>query len=250
MNWGNLLAILYWAAHTTAAILWLAEFLLLEAVRDLGLAAWAFAWLWLVLAVLGSVGQISLRGAACRLLAAGLFPGLCGAVDALWRGDVIEPTPAMWAFFLMLLLLAARILLEREREGAGWERGLALLERGRDLNLFLLLWLFLLAGGVVFMATFGVPISLIVGALIADRNSFLDYDGVAGILAGLGLLWLLQRCMLLRAWRLAEEDRPGPWLALLVPVWGLIQANRLEMRLRARRWASEGMQPFLGKERL
>lgn len=251
MGWGNLVvSIIYCAIHVTAGILCIAELFLLAAVRELGLAAWAFAWLWLVLAVLGSVGQISLRRTVWRLLAAGPFPGLCGAVDALWRGDVIESTPAMWAFFLTLLLLAARILLEREKEGDSWERGLALLERGQELSLFLMLWLFLLVGGVLFMATFGMLFSIFIGMLLAELNSFLDYDGVAGILAGLGLMWLLQRCMLLRAWQLAEEDRPGPWFALLVPVWGLVQANRLEKRFRARKWAAERGQPLLKKERL
>ena len=108
-----------------------------------------------------------------------------------------------------------------------------------------MLWLFLLAGSVLFMSTGGLLFSFFIGALLAGSRRFLDYDGVAGIVTGLGLLWLLRRYMLLRVWRLAaEEDRPGPWFALLVPVWGLVQAGRLEKNLRARQWAAEGYDRF------
>lgn len=245
MNWGNPFWILYYAAHTAAGIWYLLELFLLAAVWELGLVAWAFGGLWLVLAVAGRTGRFSLQGTVWRIVAAGVLPALCGAVDALWRGDEIMPTPAMWAFFLPQFLLAGCILLPRREEGPGWKRGLALLERGWELNLFLVLWLFLLAGSVLFMSTFGIFFSLIIGALLAENSSALDYEGVAGIVAGMGLLWLLRRYMLLRAWRLAEEeDRPGPWFVLLVPVWGLVQAGRLEKRLRARQWAAEGYDRF------
>ena len=245
MNWGNLGWILYYAAHTAAGIWSLLELFLLEAVQELGLAAWAFGVLWLALAAAGRTGCPSLQGTVWRIFTAGLLPALCGAVDALWRGDMITPTPAMWAFFLPQLLLAGCVLLPGRVEGPGWKQGLALLERGWELNLFLMLWLFLLAGSVLFMSTGGLLFSFFIGVLLAGSRRFLDYDGVAGIVTGLGLLWLLRRYMLLRAWRLAaEEDQPGPWFALLVPVWGLVQAGRLEKSLRARQWAAEGYDRF------
>lgn len=248
MNFTNLLWILYFAAHTTAALLNLIlEACFLWAVRDLGAAAWALAALWLVLAVRCGLWRFSMRGAVWRILATGLFPALCGAVDVLRRGEIIKPTPAVWAFFLSLLLLLGRILLSEERDVRypGWERGLALLERGRELSLFLVLWLLLLGGGVLLMATLGFLFSLIIGGLIASRNTLLDYGGVVGIMIGLGLLYLLRCGMFLRAWRQAEEEeRLSPWFALLVPVWGLVQAGRLEGRLRARKWAAEGYDRF------
>ena len=71
MNWGNLGWILYYAAHTAAGIWSLLELFLLEAVQELGLAAWAFGVLWLVLAAAGRTGRPSLQGTVWRIFAAG-----------------------------------------------------------------------------------------------------------------------------------------------------------------------------------
>lgn len=233
MNFTNLLWFLYFAAQLTAALVDLVLALcFLEAVRELDLLAWGLAVLWLTLAARKDLGCRTVW----RILATGLFPALCGAMEVLRREEMIKATPAMWAFFLTLFLLLGRILLSEERDvqRSRWEQGLALLERGRELSLFLLLWLQLLGGAVILMSTVGLGFSLIIGGLIASRNTLLDYGGLVGVLVGLGLLYLLRCGMFLRAWRQAEEeDRPGPWLALLVPAWGMVQASRLEARFRA-----------------
>ena len=123
MNWGNLGWILYYAAHTAAGIWSLLELFLLEAVQELGLAAWAFGVLWLALAAAGRTGCPSLQGTVWRIFAAGLLPALCGAVDALWRGDTITPTPAMWAFSSLSFCWQAASCCRAEWRGLAGSRG-------------------------------------------------------------------------------------------------------------------------------
>lgn len=244
----NILCLIYLVAHTVAALLSeILECCVVLAAYDLGMTAWGLTALWLALIVLDLLGWISVRKPEWRILAAALFPVLCGAMDVLFRSKAGQPPAEVSAQFLALLLLAGYILLAREQndQRPGWEQGLALLERGSEINVFLLLWPALLGGGILFMGTIGILFSLIIGGLIAARNNLLDYNGTVGFLLGLLGLYLIQAVLFLRAWRLTEEeDRAEPWFTLLVSIWNLVQARRLTNRLWRRKWTAEGYDHF------
>lgn len=233
MNWTNLFGIFYYAAHTVAGIFDLILELEVAKIGRAGLWAWAVPGVCLVLLALDLTGRLSLRGSAAKTLVALLLPLLCSSGEMLLRDDLIPDGAAPTAWVLSLILLTAYVLLRGEKP----EAPEVLLEHGSALGVALALWLLLMAAAVLFMATFGLLISLIVGGLIASKNGLLDYGGVKGLLSGLLALYILQCLWFWRGARLVRRDAPEmeggvPRLSLLVPVWNMVQARRLALRLR------------------
>lgn len=233
MNWANLFGIIYCAAHTAAAVFSTFLEIDLNKIQRAGPWAWAVPGVCLVLLALDLTGRLSLRGSAAKTLAALLLPLLCSGGEMLLREDHIPDGAAPVAWVLSLILLAAYALLRRGKTKAPE----VLLEHGSALGVALALWLLLMAAAVLFMATFGLLVSLIVGGLIASKNGLLDYGGVKGLLSGLLALYILQCLWFWRGARLARRDAPEmeasiPQLALFVPVWNMVRARRLALRLR------------------
>lgn len=246
MNWSNLFWIFYAAAHTAAAIF--DEVLELEmiGIRQAGPWAWVVPGVCLILLTLDLTGRLSLRGSGGKMLAALVLPLLCSCGEVLlWDDHIPERTaPAVCACVYSLLLLAAYALLRREEPKNPLAEAEALLEQGSTLGIVEGIWLLLMAGAVIFMATFGLLISLIVGGLIMSRNGLLDYGGMKGLLLGLLALHLVQALTFRRSLRAAKEKdfhEIERWSALLlwVPIVNLIWAGRLRNRLWNQRMERE-----------
>ena len=97
MNWGNLLWILYAAAHTAAATF--STFLEIDLIRiqRSGLWAWAVPGVCLTLLALDLTGWLSLRGSGGKMLAALAFPLLCSCGEVLILDEyVLDAAPAVW----------------------------------------------------------------------------------------------------------------------------------------------------------
>ena len=242
-----ILYLIYYAAHMTAGLLGIFLMAFVYAARDLELAAWGLTALCLALLDLDRSGRVSLRGSVGKILAALAVPALCGCVDVLFRQGSPQ-SPAAWSVFAALFLLAGYILLREEpavEEAAPLVKAEALLVRGSILGTAEAFWLVLLGCGVVFMATFGLLFTILLGALIASRNGLLDYDGLVGVLAGLLVLHLIQALWYWKGERLVKAE--DPWLdvgglhfALLIPIWNSIQARRLAKELWTRRMREGG----------
>ena len=108
---------------------------------------------------------------------------------------VLDAAPAVWAWVFSPLLLAGYALLGEEKSDAPRNKAETLLEQGSTLGVMIAVWLTLIVGAVLFMATVGLLLSLIVGGLISTRNGLLDYGGIKGLLLG---LLALDRGFLLR----------------------------------------------------
>lgn len=237
MNWANLLWIFYFAAHTAAGILYLLLGMVMYGVREAGLWNWTVPGVCLVLLVMDLTGRISLRGSAAKTLAALFLPLLCGYVELLfWDGYGLDgATPAAVAWVFAKLLLAAYVLLREEKPKSPE----VLLERGSAMGVAGAVWLVGMAGAVLFMASFGLPVSLLVGGLISSRNSLLDYCGVKGILSGLLALYVLQCLWYCRGARLVQGDELErndsiPLISLFIPFWNQAQARKLARLLQMR----------------
>lgn len=227
------ISLLYYAAHTAAGCIYMLFGMVRYGVELLGPAVWAIPAVCGVLLVLDLTGRLSLRGSFAKTMAALALPALLGwgellAVEDDWR------FPGDRSWLAALLLLVVYVLLRKER-GEGLDQAMNLLEQGSFLGIALLVWLIMLAGAVVFMATFGFLITVFIGALIAEQNSLLDYGGVKGILTGLLALYLLQCWWYWRGVRQARRHAPElrvNWLAQLIPLWNFAQARRLELQIR------------------
>lgn len=245
MNWGNLLWILYAAAHTAAATF--STFLEIDLIRiqRSGLWAWAVPGVCLTLLALDLTGWLSLRGSGGKMLAALAFPLLCSCGEVLILDEyVLDAAPAVWAWVFSPLLLAGYALLGEEKSDAPRNKAETLLEQGSMLGVVIAVWLMLIAGAVLFMSTFGLLLSLIVGGLISTRNGLLDYGGIKGLLAALLALHLVQCRMFWRGLRLVRQEEPdlaGRYALLLLwlPAANLIWAGRLKNRLWRRRMERE-----------
>ena len=230
-----LISLLYYAAHTAAGCIYILLGMVLYCVEQLGPAVWAIPAACVALVVLDLAGRLSLRGSFVKTMAALALPALLGlgevlAVEDDWR------FPGDWSCLAALLLLAVYVLLRKER-GEGLDHAANLLEQGSFLGVALLVWLMMLVGAVVFMATFGFLITVFIGALVAERNSLLDYGGVKGILAGLAAVYLLQCWWYWRGARQLRRHAPElevSWPTLVVPIWNFAQAWRLELRIKLR----------------
>lgn len=241
MHWENLLWIVYAAAHTAAGTLWLVLETAAVKAQQAGILAWGVPGVCLALLVLDLTGRGRLGGTA-RLTAACALPALCGELEvlAVEQDQVFSAAPAVWGCALSLLLLAGYTLLrDREPEEEALSQAASLLARGSAMGTAGKIWLRLLAGLVLFMATFGFLISLIVGSLMAMKNTLLDYSGVKGILVGLLILYVMQVLWYSRALRLVEAADPGLdterlGVARFVPLWGGRQAWKLYRQLQLR----------------
>ena len=245
MNWGNLLWIPYAAAHTAAATF--STFLEIDliGIQRSGLWAWAVPGVCLTLLALDLTGRLTLRRSGGKMLAALAFPLLCSCGEMLiWDEYVLDAPPAVWAWVFSPLLLAGYALLGEEKSAAPRSKAETLLEQGSSLGVVIAVWLMLIAGAVLFMSTFGLLLSLIVGGLISTRNGLLDYGGIKGLLLGLLALHLVQALTFRRSLRAAKEKdfhEIERWSALLlwVPIVNLIWAGRLRNRLWNQRMERE-----------
>lgn len=245
MNWGNLLWIPCAAAHTAAATF--STFLEIDLIRiqRFGLWAWAVPGVCLTLLALDLTGRLTLRGSGGKMLAALACPLLCSCGEMLiWDEYVLDAPPAVWAWVFSPLLLAGYALLGEEKSAAPRSKAETLLEQGSMLGVVIAVWLMLIAGAVLFMSTFGLLLSLIVGGLISTRNGLLDYGGIKGLLAALLALHLVQCRMFWRGLRLTGQEEPDlagrhALLLLWLPVANLIWAGRLKNRLWKRRMEQE-----------
>lgn len=169
------------------------------------------------------------------------LPFLCGCTEVLfWDSYGLgHASPKVLAWVLGVLLLAVYVLLREEHMEASLDKAEALLLRGGALGVVEAVWLAAAASAVLFMATFGLIVSLFVGGLISSKNNLLDYGGVKGVLSGLLALYILQCLLYWRGVRLArgdelEQNDSVPLIALFVPIWNQVQARRLARRLQMR----------------
>lgn len=239
MNVGNLLWIFYFAAHTAAGIVYLIFGMVIYGIWETGPWAWAIPAGCLALLVLDLTGRLSLRGSGAKLLASLALPVLCGCVELLlWDDSMVSyAAPAVRGYLLALPLLAGYVLLREEKTELPLSRAKRLLLQGNNVSVVIAVWLLLSAGLVLFMATFGLPVSLFVGWLISSRNGFLDYGWVKGSLTGLLILYLFQCLWYWRGTRLARKENPAlddgfPLIALLIPVWNMVQVQKLARALQ------------------
>lgn len=234
----DILIYLYYAVHMAAAVLELFLYPMALEVQRMGPAAWGLSVLWLGLLALEWSGRVNLHGPAAKTLSALVLPAAGGAAGQLCTPLPGTQTPAAaWSCCLLLLLLLGSILL-RPPERAELPPVRAAAERldwGSGLAILIGLWLLLLAGAVFLMATVGFLFTLILGRLIASRNSLLDYGGLCGTLFSLLALYLLQVALYWRGFQLARlagsSKRPG--LSLVIPVWNARQARCLRKQLQA-----------------
>ena len=241
MNWANLFWIFCFAAHTAAGIFYLVLGMVLYGIDQAGFLAWAVPAGCLALLVMDVRGQINLRGSGAKALAAFGLPFLCGCAEVLfWDSYGLDhASPKVLAWVLGVLLLAVYVLLREEHIEASLDKAEAFLLRGSALGVAVAVWLAAMAGAVLFMATFGLVVSLLVGGLISSKNSLLDYGGVKGALSGLLALYVLQCLLYGRGVRLArgdelEQNDSVPLITLFVPIWNRVQARRLARRLQMR----------------
>lgn len=233
--------LLYDAAHLTAILLTVFLMAPVEAVRSLEAGAWGLSALWLALLLLDRTGRLELHGSFGKIVASLLLPAALGSGELLFRddglGEVLFLRPEISVCFLLFVLLLGSILLRKPGGEAGGE---LLLERGFELAISEVIWLHLLGGAVFLMATFGLLLVVIIGELMAQNSSLLDYGGLAGVLLGLLGIHLAQVVLFWRGLRLARGEDPdlgGPWSPLLlwIPVANLVWAGRLRHQLWNRR---------------
>lgn len=239
VNVKNILGIIYYAAHTTAGALSLVFEMGTYDLLKAGPKVWIVPAGGLVLLALDLSGRVSLRGSAQKMTAALALPVLCGWMESLiWEEEEpLRATPAVYGCAVSLLLLAGYVLLRTEKAETPLKQAAAMLVQGNSLAVVGAVWLLLMASAVLFMATFGVIISLIVGGLIASRNDLLDYGGLKGILLGLLLLYGVRVLWYLRGFLLAEQAEPeldfgNLSIALFFPVWGGREARKLTRQIR------------------
>jgi len=234
MNVENLLGIVYYAAHTAAVVLSLIFEMGTDRLLKAGPRAWIIPVGCLALLTLDLSGRISLRGSVQKKIAARAFPALCGWMEVLVREEKgpFLAAPAICGCAVSLFLLSGYILLRREKAGTPLIQAEAMLVQGDLLAAAEVAWLRLMTGAVILMATFGSVVSLIVGGLIAERNSLLDYSGLKGILLGLLLLYGARVFWYIRGLCLAKQvglelDLGSLHIALFFPVWGSREARKL-----------------------
>lgn len=239
MNVGNVLGITYYAAHIAAGTLRLIFEMGTASLLKAGSKAWTIPAGCLVLLALDLSGRISLRGSGQKMIAAWTLPALCGWMEVLiWEEkEPFRAAPAICAGAVSLLLLAGYALLRTESGEASLTQAAAMLAQGNSLAAAGVTWLLLMAGAVCFMATFGLLFSLIIGGLIASRNSLLDYGGLKGILLGLLLLYGFRVLWYIRGLRLAKQMEPeldtgNLRAALFFPIWGGREARKLIRRIQ------------------
>lgn len=239
----------YDAVHLTAALMTVFLMDPVLAVTGMGLGAWGLSALWLALFLLDRTGRISLHGSFGKLAAGVLLPAVMSSGEFLFREEMFSEDfpfpPQVYLCFCLLLLLLGSILFRGPSEGKNQlHRAELLLERGCELAIPEIIWLHLLGGAVLLVAVLGFLLVIILGELMAQRNSLFNYGGLAGMLAALSALHLAQVLMFWRGLRLAKREAPdqtGRWSLLLlwVPVANLFWAGRLRSRLRQRRMEEE-----------
>jgi len=207
-------------------------------VQRLGPLAWVLSGLCVALIALDLWKKYSLDRGWITALAGGLLPMSCGAAEELLFGQW-EGSLAVWTFWGLLLLLQLWVLVRglwtpwEDAPRTGAEK---LLQRGFALGSALWVWPGLFLAGVLVCATFGLLLTVILGALIAQRNALWEY--APGMLVGYAVCWLFQVLYFQRALALARRedaqlDKAGLGFALLVPFWNMVQARKLQMRLRS-----------------
>ncbi len=234
VNVKNVLGIVYCAAHIAAGILRLIFEMGTKSFLEAGSKVWAIPAGCLVLLALDLSGRVSLRGNVQKKVAAWAFPALCGWMEVLiWEEkEPFRAAPAICAGAVSLLLLVGYALLRTENGEASLTQAAAMLAQGNSLAAVGVNWLLLMAGAVFLMATFGLVFSLIIGGLIASRNSLLDYGGLKGVLLGLLLLYGFRVLWYIRGFCLAEHVEPeldtgSLRVALFFPIWGGREARKL-----------------------
>lgn len=239
VNVKNVLGIAYYAAHIAAGTLRLIFEMGTYSLLEAGSKAWTIPAGCLVLLALDLSGRISLRGSVQKKIAAWVFPALCGWMEVLiWEKEKpFRAVPAICAGAASLLLLAGYVLLRTENGEASLTQAAAMLAQGNSLAAAGVGWLLLMADAVLFIATFGLVVSLIIGGLIASRNSLLDYGGLRGILLGLLLLYGFRVLWYIRGFSLAEQVEPeldtgSLRVALFFPIWGGWEARKLIRRIQ------------------
>ncbi len=238
-NVKTVLWLVYYAAHTAAVTLSLIFEMVTYRLLKTGPTVWIVPIGCLVLLALDLSGRISLKGSVQKKITAWAFPALCGWVESLLWGEK-EPfraAPAICGCAACLLLLAGYVLLRTEKAEASLPQAAVMLVQGNSLAAAGVAWLLLIAGAVIFSATFGLVFSLIVGGLIATRNSLLDYGGLKGILLGLVLLYIFRVLWYIRGLCLAEQAEPeldteGLRAALFFPIWGGREAKKLMKQIQ------------------
>lgn len=229
--------LLYDACHLTAVLLLIFLMVPVETVRNLGAGAWLLSALWLGLLLEDWTGRHNLHGTFGKLTAALLLPAALGSGELLFRDDVFGGVlflrPEISVCFALLILLLGSILL---RGPGGEADGALLLDRGCELAIPEVIWLNLLGGAVLLVAVFGLLLVVILGELMAQKNSLLSYGGLAGVLLGLLVIHLAQAVLFWRGLRLSRAQDPalaGRWAPVLlwIPVANLIWAGRLRQRL-------------------
>ncbi len=235
----NILWLVYYAAHTAAVTLSLFFEMVTYMLLKAGPTVWIVPIGCLVLLALDLSGRISLKGSARKKITAWAFPALCGWIESLIREEK-EPlcaAPAVCGCAVSLLLLAGYVLLRTEKAEVPLSQAAAMLVQGNSLAAAGVAWLLLMAAAVIFAAAFGLVVSLIVGGLIASRNSLLDYGGLKGVLLGLALLYGFRVLWYIRGLCLAEQAEPeldteGLRAALFFPVWGSREAKKLVKQIQ------------------
>lgn len=218
--------------------------------RWMGPAAWIFPLL-LVLLTLWSWKKQFPFGRGWNIGAEIFLPFLCGGGyflvqeqfwrDLMWLYDEGIP-PASWGMFLLLGMWTIYLCLRpmwKYRGSAGnltdLERAERLLREGSIPAAIVWAWCGVILMGIFLLSTVGILFSLILGGLFAQRNALWEY-GTTGLLAGVGILYLLQLAYLVRAALLLDgvtlERKPeNSLLWMLVPGIAFLKTQRLLAKL-------------------
>lgn len=247
--------LLYDAAHLMAFLLELTLELTIWQLEKMGPAAWVLSVLWLVLVLLDGTGRVNLHSELAKLLAAFVLPAVGGIGEILiyqgyfWGDRSRSYPPEVYSCIVLLSLLLLYVLIRRDRarEQTALEQVEELLQFGSELSISMAAWLLLLGGIVALITTVGILFTVLLGELMSSQYSLFDYGGLAGVLMGLLLLYLVQIMMFWRGLRLIKQEYPDLvvphfYLLLYLPIGNLIWAGRLRRRLRTQQ-AKEGGHP-------